>query len=230
MSGSPVADNGNFCSQLNYKSVTSKFGGCKSGTDDPQSPVDELCSVHVHRRHKSLNQFRRNGCFMFEQTATTPLELLCASWQHSSGLTWRILLPYDKCDSKCKSILYLPIISFTRSILRTAELLPFSWLQWNFAVRLCPENWPKITWRQGNNRFTPIANPKLLLTDLKSGCKPSVANLPGAPASLRTYQMDVEGVKTTKPSTFHPYGRNLGLCLCKETFFCLVNVYIRRTK
>lgn len=128
----------------------------------------------------------------------------------AAGLHDKYFCRIINCDSKCKSILsYLSILSFTRSILWTAEP----------AVRLCPENWPKITWQQGNHRFTPIANPKLLLTDLKSGCKPSFTNLPGTPASLRTYQMDVEGVKTTKPSTFHPYGRNLGLCLCTETFF-----------
>lgn len=127
--------------------------------------------------------------------SVTPLELLCASWQHGSRLTWQILLLYYKLSS---------IYSFFYQI-QTTELLPFSGLQWNFAaVRLCPENCPKITWRQGNHRFTPIANPKLLLTDLKSGCRPAGTNLPGAPASLRTYLMDVEGVKTTKPSTFHP--------------------------
>lgn len=149
----------------------------------------------------------------------------------AAGLHGKYFCHIINCDSKCESIFYLSILSFTRSILWTAELLPFSWLLWNFAaVRLCPENWSKITWRQGNHRFTPIANPKLLLTDLKSGRKPSVTNLLGAPASLRTYQMDMQGVKTTKPSTFHPYGWNLGLCLCTETLFFLVNVYIPRTK
>lgn len=65
-----------------------------------------------------------------------------------------------------------------------------------------------ITWRQSNYRFTTISNPKLLLTDPKSRCRPLVAYLVQPPTPPPTYLNDVERVKTTWehtmrwPSTF----------------------------
>lgn len=37
--------------------------------------------------------------------------------------------------------------------------------------------WPTIAWRQDNYSLTTISNPKLALTALKPGCRPSVTNL-----------------------------------------------------
>lgn len=66
-----------------------------------------------------------------------------------------------------------------------------------------------IAWQQGNHTFTTISNPKLLHTDLKSGCRPSVTNLLQPPTPPSTYLIGVESVITTWehtmrwPSTFH---------------------------
>lgn len=96
-------------------------------------------------------------------------------------------------------------------------------------VRLLSLELPKIAWRQGNHSFTTISNPKLLLTDLKSGCRPSVTNLLQPPPP--TYLIDVERVKTTWqhtmrwPSTFHP-GTESGPVFMYRNFF----VYTPRAK